>query len=141
MQKMLKVLFYIGFMMFSMHAYSDKTYQAYAFETREENARFHALLSQLRCVVCQNQSLADSDAMLAQSMQNKVYEMLQAGDSDETILSYLTLRYGDFILLEPPMTTKTYLLWLGPFVLLLCCIIGAGSVVSRIHTRYKVEKS
>jgi len=88
----------------------------------EERAR--GLAKQLRCLVCQNQSIDDSDAELAHDLRAIVREQLQAGASDEEILAFLTARYGDFVLLKPPVKPVTWGLWFGPLALLL--VAGAG---------------
>lgn len=80
--------------------------------------RYMALISQLRCLVCQNQSLADSDAELAHDLRVEVYEHMQQGQSDQEVIDFLVARYGDFVLYKPPVKPSTYLLWYGPFVLL-----------------------
>ncbi|MEM7026243.1 MAG: cytochrome c-type biogenesis protein [Pseudomonadota bacterium] len=91
----------------------------------EERAR--ALSRQLRCLVCQNQSIDDSDADLARDLRQLVRERLLAGDSDEQIIDFLTARYGDFVLLKPPVKPATWGLWFGPVALLL--VAGAGVAV------------
>lgn len=78
-------------------------------------ARARELSKELRCLVCQNQSIDDSDAELAQDLRRIVREQLKAGKSDEEIITFLTERYGDFVLLRPPVKPATYGLWLGPF--------------------------
>ncbi len=84
-----------------------------------ENAqRIRLLEEKLRCLVCQNQSLADSNAELAGDLRREVREQVSAGRSDEQIADYLVQRYGDFVLYEPPFKASTALLWIGPFVLL-----------------------
>ena len=80
--------------------------------------RIRALSEKLRCLVCQNQSLADSNAELAQDLRLKLREQVQAGRSDEEIMDYLVQRYGDFVRYEPPFKASTALLWIGPFALL-----------------------
>lgn len=80
--------------------------------------RLSDLSEELRCLVCQNQSIADSHADLAIDLKNQIREMIVAGKSDEEIKSYLTQRYGDFVLYRPPVKGSTWLLWGGPFVLL-----------------------
>ncbi len=80
--------------------------------------RYEALLEQLRCMVCQNQTLKDSHAELAQDLRDEVQRLLEQGNSDAQIRDYLVARYGDFVLYSPPMKGSTWLLWLGPFVLL-----------------------
>ena len=81
-------------------------------------ARYYDLIAELRCLVCQNQNLADSDADLAKDLRRKTLEMLSAGQSDQQILDYMSDRYGDFVLYSPPLNSSTALLWLGPFLLL-----------------------
>jgi len=81
--------------------------------------RLTRLSQQLRCLVCQNETLADSRADLAQDLRGEIREQIKAGKSDKEIIAFLTQRYGDFILYKPRVTYTTYLLWFGPFVLLL----------------------
>lgn len=85
----------------------------------EVERRLHNLSQELRCLVCQNETLADSRADLADDLRNQIREQIRAGKSDKEIIAYLTARYGDFILYRPPVRPTTYLLWFGPFVLLL----------------------
>jgi len=85
-------------------------------------ARVAKLTEQLRCLVCQNQSIAESQAELATDLKRQVREMLAAGKSDEEIRSYMVERYGDFVLYDPPMKTQTLLLWLGPLLLVLSAL-------------------
>lgn len=97
--------------------------QADAVEIREfrnpqQQQRYEALIEKLRCLVCQNQSLADSDADLARDLRTEVYEIIQAGQTDEEALEFLTDRYGDFVLYDPPVKGLTVLLWGGPWVFL-----------------------
>jgi cytochrome c-type biogenesis protein CcmH len=77
------------------------------------------LSRELRCLVCQNETLADSRADLAEDLRNQIREQMKAGKTDKEIVAYLTQRYGKFILYNPPIDPTTYLLWFGPFVLLL----------------------
>ena len=86
--------------------------------------RFRALSEELRCLVCQNQTLADSNAELASDLRREVVAQMEKGKSDQEIKDYLVARYGDFVLYRPPMQSNTMLLWLGPFALLL---VGAGA--------------
>ncbi len=91
--------------------------------------RFKNLTEELRCLVCQNQSLADSHAELAQDLRNEVYKMVIAGDSDKEIIDYMVTRYGDFVLYRPPVKNTTYFLWFGPFLILLIAIIIIARVI------------
>lgn len=86
--------------------------------------RVTALTSELRCLVCQNQSLADSHADLAIDLKNQVREMMKAGRSDAQIKAFMTERYGDFVLYSPPVKATTWALWIGPFVLLAIAVAG-----------------
>jgi cytochrome c-type biogenesis protein CcmH len=81
--------------------------------------RLHKLAQELRCLVCQNETLADSQADLAEDLRDEIREQMKAGKSDKEIINFLTARYGQFILYKPQVTPTTYLLWFGPFVLLL----------------------
>jgi cytochrome c-type biogenesis protein CcmH len=84
----------------------------------ELDERVRALSQELRCLVCQNETLADSQAMLAIDLKRQIREQMKAGKSDKEILAFLTERYGDFVLYRPPVRRSTYLLWFGPFILL-----------------------
>lgn len=86
----------------------------YPLETEKQSIQFNHLLKDLRCLVCQNQDLADSNADLANDLRRQVYEMVKAGQSDSEIIHYLTERYGDFILFKPPVKMITTFLWFGP---------------------------
>jgi len=95
-------------------------------------ARARAISKELRCLVCQNQSIDDSNADLAHDLRLIVRERLSAGDSDEQVKAYLVARYGDFILLDPPFKAKTLLLWGGPGLVLL---LGAGAILFAYRRR------
>ncbi len=86
--------------------------------TEGQEARYKAWINQLRCLVCQNQTIADSNAPLAADLREQVHNQIIAGRSDEEIRSYVTARYGDFVLYSPPLKRSTWLLWLAPFALL-----------------------
>jgi cytochrome c-type biogenesis protein CcmH len=86
----------------------------YPFDSPKQDAQFSHLLRDLRCLVCQNQDLADSNAALAKDLRNEVYSLVKNGQSDDEIIHYLTARYGDFILFRPPVKALTALLWYGP---------------------------
>ena len=89
------------------------------FANQQQQQRFDKLTLELRCLVCQNQNLADSDAPLAHDLRREVHQMLMSGQSNEQIKQFLVERYGDFVLYRPPVQKNTYLLWLGPLILLL----------------------
>lgn len=95
----------------------------YPLDTMKQEAQFNHLLKDLRCLVCQNQNLADSNASVANDLRREVYDMVRSGQTDDEIIHYLTDRYGDFILFNPPMKSITALLWFGPLLFLL---VGFG---------------
>ena len=96
--------------------------------------RMVGLAEKLRCLVCQNETLASSHAELAEDLRREVREQMRMGKSDQEIIDYLVARYGDFVLYQPPMKRYTLLLWFGPFALLL---IGAGVLVYQLRKRRK----
>ncbi|MFO1318611.1 MAG: cytochrome c-type biogenesis protein [Burkholderiales bacterium] len=101
------------------------------FADRAEELRFRQLASELRCLVCQNQSLEDSHASLANDLKREVLTQMRSGASDERIVEYLVGRYGDFVRYRPPMNPGTWLLWLGPALLLAVGGFVAWKVVRR----------
>ena len=93
--------------------------EAYEFDTPEMEAEYNQLVAELRCLVCQNQNLAGSDADLARDLRRETYEMLRQGKNRQQVVEFMVARYGDFVLYRPQFKSSTYLLWLGPFALLL----------------------
>lgn len=102
------------------------------FKDHAQELRFQNLTRQLRCLVCQNENLADSNADLARDLRHEVFGLMQQGKSDDEIKQYLVDRYSDFVLYDPPVKPSTWLLWFGPGLLLL---VGAGVVVFTIRRR------
>lgn len=101
------------------------------FRSELEERRFRALVNELRCTVCQNESLAESTAPLARDLRMEVFQMLQDNRSDMEIRQFMVDRYGEFVLYRPPFGAHTLLLWLGPIVLLIGSLIGAGIVIKK----------
>lgn len=95
-----------------------------AFRDAAEEARFHDLAAQLRCVQCQNQSLADSNAQIAQDLRREVLQLMQQGHDNAAIKQFLVARYGEFVLYQPPLQPGTWLLWGGPLL-----VLGGGALV------------
>jgi len=102
------------------------------FRDSGEEARFHQLTLQLRCVMCQNQSLADSNALIALQLRREVLDLMREGKSDAQIKDYLVQRYGEFVLYQPKFEGSTWLLWAGPALVL---TIGAGVVLAIVRRR------
>jgi cytochrome c-type biogenesis protein CcmH len=97
--------------------------------------RMKALTEQLRCLVCQNETLADSRADLAEDLRKQIREQMYAGKSDQELIAFLTQRYGKFVLYNPPVDSTTYLLWFGPFILL---IVGTGVLYRYLKQRREI---
>ena len=114
-------------MAWTQMAYTFNTVQAADAPTTASDpvleAQVQRVASELRCLVCQNQTIADSHAELAIDLRNQVRDMLKRGDSEQQIIEYMTARYGDFVLYRPAFKPTTYLLWLGPFVLLVLGLV------------------
>ena len=91
----------------------------------ELEARARALSTEIRCLVCQNQSIDDSDAELARELRILIRERLTAGDSNDQVKDYLVSRYGDFVLFNPPLRLSTFAVWFGPFIFLAIGLLGA----------------
>lgn len=111
---------------FSAIAQVSEVPEPLVFANQQQQERFDKLTLELRCLVCQNQNLADSDAPLAHDLRREVHQMLISGQSNEQIKQFLVERYGDFVLYRPPVQKNTYLLWLAPLLLLL-----AGGLILR----------
>ncbi len=101
------------------------------FTSAAEETRFHALVSELRCVMCQNQSLADSNAQIAVDLRREVLDLMREGRSDPEVRDFLVARYGEFVLYRPRVSGTTWLLWFGPLLFAL----GGGLVVWRLLRR------
>jgi cytochrome c-type biogenesis protein CcmH len=112
---MKKITFIFLFLFFNTaFAVTSDTYQ---FDNSQQQTQFSYLIQQFRCLVCQNETLADSNAPLAQDLRKQIAALVQQNQTNEQITHYLTQRYGDFVLFNPPIKTSTYLLWLLPFLL------------------------
>ena len=117
--------FFLSLSVFSANASEQK-----AMDVQTEQ-RIRQLSEKLRCLVCQNQSLADSSAELAQDLRRQVREQVKAGRSDSEIIDYLVQRYGDFVLYDPPFKASTVLLWTGPFVLFAVAFAALAAILRR----------
>ena len=110
--------------------------EVHTFENPEQEKQYNRLIAELRCLVCQNQNLADSNAELAQDLRQEVYEMIQSGATDQEIVSFMVARYGDFVLYRPPFKATTAFLWIGPFIILI-----AGFVILLVVIRKRRQTS
>ena len=116
-----------GFLSFALFANEPRS-----FSSPELAERYRTLVDEIRCLVCQNQSIADSNADLARDLRDKVDELLLAGRSDTEILDYMVARYGNFVRYRPPLNAATAALWIGPFVL---AALAVGWLVARVRRR------
>lgn len=105
------------------------------FKDPAKQARYEHLIHEFRCLVCQDETIADSNADLAAQFRRQVHDMVAAGKTNAEIRAYMVDRYGDFILYKPPVQESTWLLWFGPFLFLL---IGAGIAFGAIRRRNKM---
>ena len=121
-------------LVFLLLAFQVSAQEPLVFSSQEQEKRYNDLTMELRCLVCQNQNLADSDAPLAQDLRQEIYAMMQAGQSNDQIKTFMVERYGDFVLYRPPMQGNTLALWTIPGVLLL---IGAIAVFFTVRNRNK----
>lgn len=106
------------------------------FDDPEQEARARDIGRELRCVLCRNQSIFDSNAGIAHDLRRTVRERMMAGDTDAEILAYVQARYGDYVLLKPPVDTHTYVLWAAPFV---CLLFGVGGAALYLRGRHREE--
>ena len=105
---------------------SANSIEVYTFDNKEQEKVYHSLTQDLRCLVCQNQNIAESNAELAKDMRRKTYEMVKQDRSEKEISAFMVARYGDFVLYRPPFEPMTWLLWFGPLIIF---IIGIFFVV------------
>lgn len=104
---------------------------AFVFDTPEQEKAFHKLSQELRCLVCQNQAIAESDAGLAKDLRAEIHKMLQQGKTEEEIADFMVQRYGDYVLYNPPFKPTTWLLWLGPALVFIIAIFYVVNFIRR----------
>jgi len=113
------VLLSVMLMSFDVSAAEDK----FTFDSDTQRASFLRLTAELRCPMCQNQNIADSDAMIAHDMRRKVYSLLKQGKSEQEVIDYMKARYGDFVHYQPPVTAATFWLWAGPVLFIFIALL------------------
>jgi len=127
--KILPAILLFIYSLLSNFAYAND--EPVIFENKNLEERYYFLIEEIRCLVCQNQSLADSNAPLAQDLRNEIFKMIQANKSNIEIMEFLVERYGDFILYRPPLKKNTWLLWFGPFLFLVIGFFVAVFVIKK----------
>ena len=125
---LLMLIFSFGVVAQPAHAAID----VYVFDDPVKDERFKALSEELRCLVCQNQNIADSNAELAQDLKREIYEMITTGLTDKEIVDFMVKRYGDFVLYRPPVKSTTAFLWAGPFII---GLLGLAFLIYFIRAR------
>ena len=125
-----KALFFLTAMMLTVAA--PARVEVHNFDGPEQEARYNKLIAELRCLVCQNQNLADSNAELAVDLRRKTYEMVKQDKSEGEIVDFMVDRYGEFVLYRPRLSNSTLLLWAGPFIILM---IGISLLIRTVRRR------
>lgn len=112
--------------------------ETYTFETPAQEEAFYRLSDELRCLVCQNQNIAESNADLAKDLRREIYQMINEGQSEEQIIDFMVERYGDYVLYRPPFKPLTWLLWFGPAVIF---FIGLFMVIRILKAQAKDKQA
>jgi len=115
--------------------------ETYSFENTDQEKRYQSMIAELRCLVCQNQNLADSNADLAKDLRAQTHAMIIAGKADADIVDYMVERYWDFVLYRPPFKASTWLLWVGPFLILLIALIVFSLTILKNRQAPQVSES
>ncbi|MCW2473207.1 cytochrome c-type biogenesis protein [Candidatus Symbiopectobacterium sp. NZEC151] len=131
----MKLMAWLGALLLSFGVLASST-DAWRFDNEVQEQQFRELTTQLRCPKCQNNSIADSNSMIASDMRQKVYELMQQGQSKQQVVDYMVNRYGYFVTYEPPLTPFTILLWLLPALFL---IAGIWMIVRRTRRTTRTE--
>lgn len=131
---MKRVVLMVFVMLFS--AAAGAGVEVHSFDSPAKEQQYRHLTEELRCLVCQNQNLAESDADLAKDLRQEIYEKIEAGQSNREIIDFMVARYGDFVLYRPPFKATTALLWLGPFL-----ILGGGIAVLLVYVRRRRNRT
>jgi cytochrome c-type biogenesis protein CcmH len=123
------------------HNLSQAGVEVRQFDTPQQEQRYQRLITDLRCLVCQNQNLADSNSQLAHDLRDRVQNMIKEGKSDQQVIDYMVARYGKFVLYKPPLDAVTAILWFGPLLLLLVLIAYLLGYIKKLNQSPPVELS
>lgn len=113
--------------------------EAHEFSSTEQEQQYNKLVNELRCLVCQNQNLSGSNSELAQDLRKEVYGMIKKGDTETEIIDFMVARYGDFVLYNPPFKATTFLLWVGPFVILILAILLIVTIIRKNKNNQQID--
>lgn len=134
---MYRLIFILSLLFLSQTALAA-TLAEFKFDNPKQGEEFRSLIEQMRCLVCQNESLAGSNADLAEDLRQEIYEMMQAGKSKDEVVKFMVARYGDFVLYDPPVKPSTYPIWFGP---LLIFLIGAFVLYRNLKKKSRSQES
>lgn len=129
-----RLLFIVSLLLLSQSVFAF-TLAEFKFDDPKKSEEFRSVIEQMRCLVCQNESLAGSNAELAQDLRKEIYEMMQAGKGKDEVVKFMVARYGDFVLYNPPVKPSTYPIWFGPILLFM-----VGAVVLYLNLRKKSRR-
>ena len=132
MKKILNIIF-LAQMFFTASAYAAPV-ETFTFDSPETEKVFHKLSEELRCLVCQNQNIAESNADLAKDLRLEIYTMLQEGKTEDEIVEFMVQRYGDYVLYRPPFKPMTWLLWFGPILIFALGLVFAVRFVKSLSS-------
>lgn len=133
----MKSLLFIFTFLFSLSSLNAAV-EVRQFDNAQQEQRYKHIIDELRCLVCQNQNIAGSNAGLAKDLRNQVYKMIMAGKGDEAIFDFMVTRYGDFVLYRPPFKASTFFLWAGPFIIF---VLGLFVLIRFIGQRKNIVVS
>ncbi len=122
LKKRVAMIISVCVLLLHLNVFADAK-ELYAFSTHAQRKQFNNITQQLRCMVCQNQTLADSQAPLAQDLRQDIYKQVRDGKNDDEIMNYVVSRYGDFVLYTPPFKQSTYLLWFFPLLTVIIAML------------------
>lgn len=132
---MIKTLVMLLSLLFVVPNPAHAVIETYEFDNDEQRALYHKMVRELRCVVCQNQNLVESNAPIARDLRRQLYQMIRYQHADEAqIIDFMTARYGDFVLYRPPLQANTLLLWFAPLILFILAILAVIQFVRQSQT-------
>ncbi|MCU7846019.1 MAG: cytochrome c-type biogenesis protein CcmH [Candidatus Thiodiazotropha sp. (ex Monitilora ramsayi)] len=131
-------LFFVLSLLFLFQSATAATLAEYSFQDPQQSEDFRDIIEEMRCLVCQNESLAGSNAELAVDLRNEIYDMMKAGQGKDQIIDFMVARYGDFVLYSPPVKPSTYPLWFGP---VLFFVIGAVVLLSILRKKNRSREA
>lgn len=134
----MRKLFFVLSLLFLFQSATAATLAEYSFQDPQQSEDFRDIIEEMRCLVCQNESLAGSNAELAVDLRNEIYDMMKAGQGKDQIIDFMVARYGDFVLYSPPVKPSTYPLWFGP---VLFFVIGAVVLLSILRKKNRSREA